>query len=177
MAKLAFSKLNKIKTIADKTCEIGENTLSVKQYLPLAEKLDLIVAVIDQAGDEEGFFNIVKLETFYRIEMVKRYTNISFTDKQLEDIPKLYDALVLNDIWDAVEMMVPEKERDYIWNNILDLAREVTQYNNSILGILKTVSQDYSQMDLDATAIQKKLADPENLALLREMMSKTGLVN
>lgn len=177
MAKLAFSKLNKIKNVADKVCTIGDNELIVKQYLPLADKLELIIAVIEQAGDEEGFFNIVKLEAFYRVEMVKNYTNITFTDKQLEDIPKLYDALILNNTWNIVENEIPEIERNYIWSNILDLAREITKYNNSLLGILKTVSQDYSQLDLDATAIQKKLADPENMALLKQLVAKTGLVN
>jgi hypothetical protein len=95
----------------------------------------------------------------------------------LEDVTKVYDALILNDVWSAVENAVPQSERDYIWNNILDLAREVTAYNNSLLGILNTVSQNYSNLDLDATEIQKKLADPENMALLKQMVSKTGLVN
>lgn len=178
MAKLAFSKLNKIKNVSDKTISIGDNDIILKQYLPLADKLELIIAVIEQAGNgEEGFFNLVKLEAFYRIEMVKRYTNISFTDKQLEDIPKLYDALVLNNIWNIIINEIPEQEQEYIWNNILSMAKEITTYNNSILGILKSVSQNYDQLNLDATEIQKKIGDPENLALLKAMVNKTGLVN
>lgn len=178
MAKLAFSKLNKIKNVSDKIISIGDNDIILKQYLPLADKLELIIAVIEQAGNgEEGFFNLVKLEAFYRIEMVKRYTNISFTDKQLEDIPKLYDALILNNIWNTIISEIPEQEQEYIWNNILSMAKEITTYNNSILGILKSISQNYDQLNLDATEIQKKIGDPENLALLKAMVNKTGLVN
>jgi len=43
-----------------------------------------------------------------------------------------------------------------------------------VLGILDTVSQDYSNLDLDATEIQKKLADKDNLALVRDVLTKLG---
>ena len=175
MAKLSFTKLNKIKGLDPIIIPFGENTIEVEQYLPLEDKVNLISSIIDQAGNgEEGFFNIVKLEAYYVIEMVKAYTNISFTEKQLEDTPKLYDALRLNNIWDVVCEAIPAEERDYIWDNVLALAREITNYNNSILGVLKTVSQDYSALDLDASVIQQKLADPQNLELLRGVLTKMG---
>jgi hypothetical protein len=34
--------------------------------------------------------------------MIKAYTNISFTEKQLTDPSKLYDLIILNNIWDQV---------------------------------------------------------------------------
>ena len=175
MAKIAFSKLNKVKNLPAKTVQIGENTIEVEQYLPLEEKMNIIVATIDQSGNgEEGFFNIVKLDTFYKIEMISAYTNITFTEKQLEDTPKLFDAIVLNEIWDAVSKEIPEEEKDYIWNSILSLAKETTAYNNSVLGILKTVSSDYSSLNLDATQIQNALSDPNSLGVLSEVLSKIG---
>ena len=90
MAKVAFNKLNIIKSIPNKTITIGENVIEVKQYLGLVDKIDLMTHVAEQAGDEMGFFNIVKIKTFYIIEMIKAYTNISFTEKQLEDIAAKY---------------------------------------------------------------------------------------
>lgn len=174
MAKLAFSKLNKIKNWEPIAYDYMGNELIVKQYVPLAEKIQLITNVIEQSGDEAGFFNIVKLEAFYRIEMIKTYTNISFTEKQLEDPAKLYDALILNDIWGFVEDKIPEIERTYVWNNILELAKEITTYNSSILGILRTVNEEYEAMDLDATKIQQALGDPENLTLIKNIVEKLG---
>ena len=175
MAKVNFTKLNKIKSLPVVEISIDDHKVLVEQYLPLEEEVNLITSVIEQSGNgEEGFFNIVKLEAYYIIEMVKAYTNISFTEKQLEDTPKLYDALHLNNIWDDVCEAIPAEERDYIWDNILVLAREITNYNNSILGILKTLSQDYSALDLDASVIQQKLSDPNNLELLRGVLTKLG---
>ena len=33
---------------------------------------------------------------------------------------------------------------------------------------------DYSNLDFDATQIQKKMADPENLKLVRDVLTKLG---
>lgn len=175
MAKIPFNKLNKIKNLPTQKYSFGEYEIEIEQYLPLEDKLNLITAVIDQAGNgEEGFFNIVKLDAYYKIEMIKAYTNISFTDKQLEDTPKLFDAIVLNDIWPFAEDKIPQIEREYIWNNILNLAREITNYNNSALGILKGISTDYSNLKLEATDIQKEINNPDALGLLREILTKLG---
>jgi hypothetical protein len=106
--------------------------------------------------------------------MIKAYTNIVFTEKQLEDIPKLYDALILNDVWAFVEDKIPAIERQYIWDNILIMAEEITKYNNSILGVLKAISEDYSEMNLDASAIQEKFKDPETLPMVKQLLN--GLV-
>ena len=50
----------------------------------------------------------------------------------------------------------------------------VYSYNNSLMGILDTISQDYSALDLEASNIQKKLADPNTLGLLKDVMAKLG---
>lgn len=178
MAKIAFSKLNKIKSLPAIEITIGDQKIEVEQYLPLEEKMNLITSVIEQSGNgEEGFFNIVKLNAYYIIEMIKAYTNISFTEKQLEDTTKLYDAIRLNDVWAAVEDAIPDSEKDYIWNNILALAREITTYNNSVLGVLKAISNDRDNLNFDVEEIMKNLNDPEALTLLKGMVEKTGLTN
>jgi hypothetical protein len=42
------------------------------------------------------------------------------------------------------------------------------------MGILDIISTDYKNLDLDATEIQKKLADPDNLGLVKDILSKLG---
>lgn len=177
MAKIAFSKLNQIKKLSPVTHQFGEYEIEVEQYLPLEEKVSLMTRVIEQAGNgEEGFFNIVKLDAYYRIEMIQAYTNISFTDKQLEDTTKLFDGIILNKVWDFIEDKIPEAEREYIWNNILNLAREITTYNNSILGVIKTMTGEQMAASLDWNKILESLRNPEEMSLLKEMVKKTGLI-
>ena len=178
MAKVNFTKLNKIKSLPVVEISIDDQKVLVEQYLPLEEKVNLITSVIEQSGNgEEGFFNIVKLDAYYIIEMIRAYTNISFTEKQLEDTTKLYDAIRLNDVWAAVEDAIPESDREYIWNNILALAREITTYNNSILGVLKAISTNRDNLNFDIEEIMKNLNDPEALSLLKSMLQKDGLIN
>ena len=173
MAKISLTKLNKIKSLDPIDIKIGEETISVVQYLPLEKKLAIMQNIIEQAGNnEEGFYNIVKLTVFYTIEMLRVYTNISFTEKQLEDPQKLYDIIVLNNIWETVKDSIPEKERDYIWDNTCALAREITEYNHSALGILNLLSNDYDNLSLDTTDMANKLSNVDNLKMLREILTK-----
>lgn len=173
MVKVNVTKLNKIKSLDPIDIKIGEETISVVQYLPLEKKLTVMQNIIEQAGNnEEGFYNIVKLSVFYTIEMLRVYTNISFTEKQLEDPQKLYDIIVLNNIWEIVKDSIPEKERDYIWDNTCALAREITEYNHSALGILKLMSDDYENLNFDVQEITEKLSDRTNLDLVRNLLTK-----
>ena len=173
MVKVSLTKLNKIKSLDPIDIKIGEETISVVQYLPLEKKLTVMQNIIEQAGNnEEGFYNIVKLRVFYTIEMLRVYTNISFTEKQLEDPQKLYDIIVLNNIWETVKDSIPEKERDYIWDNTCALAREITEYNHSALGILKLMSDDYENLNFDVQEITEKLSDRTNLDLVRNLLTK-----
>ena len=173
MAKISLTKLNKIKSLEPVDIKIGEETISVIQYLPLEKKLALMQSIIEQAGNnEEGFYNIVKLTVFYTIEMLHAYTNISFTEKQLEDPQKLYDIIVLNKIWDTIKQSIPEDEVNYIWENTCALAREITDYNHSALGILNLLSNDYDNLSLDTTDMANKLSNVDNLKMLREILTK-----
>ena len=45
---------------------------------------------------------------------------------------------------------------------------------NPIYGILDTVTADYSNLDFNASEIQSKLADPENMKLLKDILTKLG---
>lgn len=175
MAKVSLTKLNKIKSLEPIDIKIGEETISVVQYLPIEKKIVIMQNIIEQAGNnEEGFYNIVKLTVFYTIEMLRAYTNISFTEKQLEDPQKLYDIIILNKIWDTIKQSIPEDEVNYIWENTCTLAREITSYNHSALGILTTITRDYKNVEMEATEIEQSLSNPENLALLKDILAKLG---
>lgn len=171
MAKVSLIKLNKIKSLEPIDIKISEETISVIQYLPLEKKLTLMQSIIEQAGNnEEGFYNIIKLSVFYTIEMLRAYTNISFTEKQLEDPQKLYDIIVLNNIWTEVKKAIPQSELTDIWENTCALAREITDYNHSALGILKMARADYGETDFNITSIMENLKDPETLGLMKEIL-------
>lgn len=174
MAKIGFTKLSLKRKNEVKIITINNNQIEIKQYLPVNEKLDLIARVINGAHDQNNFPNPIKIEVIGTLEMIMAYTNISFTEKQKEDIPKLYDLLEENSVIKDIISQIPEDEYNFIIDGINKTVDAVYTYNNSVLGILEAVSKDYSNLDFDATQIQKKMADPENLKLVRDVLTKLG---
>lgn len=174
MAKIGFTKLSLKRKNEVKTITINNNQIEIKQYLPVNEKLDLIARVINGAHDQNNFPNPIKIEVIGTLEMIMAYTNISFTEKQKEDIPKLYDLLEENGVIKDIISQIPEDEYNFIIDGINKTVDAVYAYNNSILGILESVSQDYSNLDFDIEKIQQAISNPENLELLKDVLTKLG---
>lgn len=177
MAKIAFSKLGLTKDKLDEfqTVEFNDQTVEVKQYLPIAEKAELISRVLNNSVDDDaGYYNNLKLDMWLALEIVYAYSNISFTEKQKSDPMKLYDLLSSNKLLNLIIGLVPESEFYYLTKVTHELATAIYTYRNSALGILDSIGRDYSNLNLDATEIQKKLADPQNLTLLKNVVEKLG---
>lgn len=174
MAKIGFTKLSLKRKNEVKTITINNNQIEIKQYLPVNEKLDLIARVINGAHDQNNFPNPIKIEVIGTLEMIMAYTNISFTEKQKEDIPKLYDILEENGVIKDIISQIPEDEYNFIIDGINKTVDAVYTYNNSVLGILESISQDYSNLDFDIQKLQNDIANPENLKLVKEVLTKLG---
>lgn len=171
-AKPTFAKMGLKMDTNVKVIKIGEQEIEVKQYLPVNDKLVLIGNVISSAADDNNFSNPIKLEVFTALEIVFAYTNIAFTDKQKEDLIKLYDILESNGIFNEIIDAIPKVEYKSIIDGVEECSEAVYTYRNSIMGILDMIGQDYSQLQLDSETIRKNMADPENLALLKGIMDK-----
>ena len=175
MAKVAFTKLGLKRKDEVKTVNINNNVIEVKQYLPINDKLALISRVINLSHDSSNnFANPVQVEVIGTIEIIAAYTNLSFTEKQKEDYAKLYDLLEENGITKDLISAIPEDEYAFLIDGINDSIEAVYKYQNSVLGILDSVAQDYSNLEFDASKIQQELADPKNLELLKGIMSRLG---
>ena len=91
------------------TIKINDVPVEVKQYLPIDDKLNLIDITIQQSW-QDNIINPVLLEKNYMLNIIFKYTNLSFTDKQREDKGKLYDMLKSNDIINYVLAAIPKDE-------------------------------------------------------------------
>lgn len=174
MAKIAFTKLG-LKVNKEVTnISFNDQKIEIKQYVPANEKLDVISNIINASADDMKFYNVGKLEVFGAIEIISAYTNIGFTEKQKEDICKLYDLFVSSGLYNLILDNIPESEIRWIEEVMMNTINSIYKYQNSAMGILDAVNQDYQNLNLDATEIQQKLGDPENLALLKSIMTKLG---
>ena len=174
MAKLSYTKLGLKVNQENGVVFHNDQTIEVKSYLPVNDKLKLISNVINLSADDNNFANPVKEDVYFALEIIENYTNISFTDKQKEDPTKLYDSFVSTGLYNKIVDMIPEDEVMRLKTGLQASVKAVYDYRNSVMGILDTISTDYSNLDLDASNIYKNIADPENMTLLKDVLTKLG---
>ena len=69
-------------------------------------------------------------------------------------------------------MPVDEYQLLYDWTQ--ETIDAFYKYRNSVMGIMEQISTDYKNLDFDAQSIQNKIADPENMKLLKDVITKLG---
>ena len=173
MAKLAFSKLGLKNNNQVININYNEQTIEVKQYISVNDKLKLISDIINNTVDEHSFCNPVKVKVYLLIGIVENYTNISFTEKQKEDIVKLYDLIQSNGLFDEILTAIPDEEFNDLLNSTWDSVDAIYTYRNSVMGILDNVSADYDNVNVD---VNKTIEQIKNLdhSFLSEVMNKLG---
>ena len=179
MAKVPFSKLQASVNGCDACVSYmnrsGEEIkYEVKHYLPFKEKLELVSNIINKSIDDNGFYNPMRVKMNMVLEVTYAYTNLSFTEKMREDPFKLYDILVSTGIFADIVNVIREKDWTEIQDSVWATIKNIYDYKNSAMGILDVISSDYSNLNLDALDIQQKISDPENLALLKNVLTKLG---
>lgn len=176
MAKIPFSKLkckldNEVKII-----EFAGENIEVKQYLPVQDKLRLISRVIVKSHEEDAnYVNPMKVKVFTELEIVFDYTNISFTEKQREDIPKLYDALLSSGALSLILAAIPDSELADLNKGVNESIVEIYRYQNSAVGILDRITNSYDETKFDIKSLQEALGQLEGSSLLAEIRPLLGL--
>ena len=179
MAKVPFSKLD-MKLNSRDSVMCHENSkgeavqYEVKNYLPIKEKMDLVSRIINQSTDDNGFYNPMRVKLYTTLEVVYAYTNLTFTPKQKEDPFKLYDLLVSTGLYNDITSHICAEDLEELEGSIWDTIKSIYNYRNSVMGILDNISSDYSGLSLEASEIQKKLAEGDGINFLQEVMAKMG---
>ena len=154
--------------------------IKVKQYLPLEEKFKIINEVLQLVADDNNFVNVLNLPAWRDLILIRHYTDLEldeYFDSGIdieEKCKNLYDLLFVNNVFDDVFKNIPVNEYKLITEMVDNTIHEFYKYKNSIKGILEAVSADYSALDLDASVIQEKLNNPDNVGFLKDVMTKLG---
>ena len=175
MAKVGFGSL-KITKVDDSvnTFTFNEKEIEVKRYLPFSDKLALIGNAINLAADGNRFANPMKIDMYLDLEIMFAYTNITFTDKQKEDLVKLYDMLASAGFFEAMYNVIAEDEASTIHYNAARIAENMYGQMNSLYGIMENVATDYADVGTKIDEYQQDMANPDHLSLLKGIMTKLG---
>lgn len=174
MAKISFNKLGLKLNDQDNIISWNDQEIEVKQYLPVDNKLTIISDIINACAEDAKFYNQGKLDIYFTLEIIYNYTNIKFTDKQKEDVCKLYDLLMSSGLKEEIFNNIPEEELDWIYNVIICSIDNIYKYNNSIFGILDNISNDYEGLNFNIEELYQKLSNKENVEFLQEVIKKMG---
>ena len=167
--RIPLAELN-LNTVEDKVLDINGKSIILKQYLPMNDKVSLIEEVVEKAG-EINFANPLKLDVFFNLALIENYTNIGIdADKPLET----YDLLEQNGIFTLVIQNIPTSEYNGLITFLDQTIKGFYDYKNSALGIMETISTDYSNLKLDSEEIRQNLGDKNNLSLLKDVVTKLG---
>lgn len=144
MAKTTFASL-KLKVNNDvNTFDFNEHTIEVKKYLPIEEKIDLVQIAL-QMSEDNGVYNEALLDMFFNIYIVFLYTNISFTDKQKEDLFKLYDLMQCNNLIPQVIAHMEEDEYKCLIDYMNRIREDRLKYKQTAAAVLQSMIQDLPQ--------------------------------
>ena len=141
MEKVSYANLKLKTNVAEKEIEYGEYKIKVNQYLPIADKYDVIMITLQKAF-EDSIYSPIKLDMFFHLHLVYAYTNISFTDKQREDENKLYDTLYSTGLLDKIIEQIPEEEYNILYKYIDEMKDTLTDYKTSLAGIIQYIIQE-----------------------------------
>lgn len=174
MAQINYTKLV-LKPILDKVKVIEWNEeahIEVKQYLPLSKKLEVLTTIIQNSSDGNGFYNSARIDFNITLELIFAYTNIKFTDKQKEDLEKLYDAFYSTGLAEDILDEIPDEEKAWFNKHVYKSIDKIYEYRNSVYGILDALKTDYSDLGLDVDKLREQLSKDDNIEFLKEVMDK-----
>ena len=178
MAKVSLTKLkletgyNEIEIV-----DWNEEKIEVKKYLPMKEKLALITKIVNETLDDNDFCNDCRFQIFYTIEMIVAYTNINITDKQREDVYKLYDMFVNSGLEAVIFDAISDNDIVFIKLKGHKTIEQIYAHRCSAAGIMQSLVDDYGKAKIDIDKLSEEVKSVnanENFAFLKEVIEKLG---
>lgn len=184
MAKVSLTKL-KLETKYDETRILKWNNeeIIVKMRLPMKEKLALITKIVNEVLDDNDFCNQCRFKIFFTIETIAAYTNINITDKQREDVYKLYDMIVNSGLWTEFYKLYSDDEKYYELNFVEMMSNmtleQMYAHRCSAAGIMESLVDNYGKAKIDIEKLSEDVkqnlnGSEENMAFLKEVLEKLG---
>lgn len=166
MGKTPFSKLKT--KISQEVIQVSipdtDVTLDILTYLPQATKATFIGFVVENSIDQTtGCSSPLRLDTWFSIALAKFYGQITFTDKQLEDVGKVYDILQSNNVFNIIADTIPDEEYNYIKECAEQTAADVARYNTSAAGIIGAMRAESGDLGAQLDAVLKKVKEKDGI--------------
>ena len=110
----------------------------------------------------------LKDEVYKKILLIKYYTNVSFTEKQMENVELLNDKITLSGLYDVVlENLSDKEDYSFIYYAMATMSDALVKYKTSFVGTIEMLSQQKELANmLDIEKILAEIKDPEMKAFV-----------
>lgn len=159
MAKVSYANLKLKPNTSVSTFEFFGQEVEVLNYLPIEDKYDFVMITL-QKIEQDGIYNPLLLDLYFHLHLVYMYTNLSFTEKQKENEPKIYDTLASNGFFEEFLGAMNEDEYNDLMGYIQELMGMTLTYKNTAGAVLQSVIQDLPANAAAAADIVKNF-DPK----------------
>ena len=159
MGKISFANMKLKLNTEVNTFEFNGENIEILKYLPIEDKYSLIMVTL-QDSLENGYYNPIKKDMHFHLNLIYLYTNISFTDKQREDESKLYDLIKSNGLMDAFLKAFPEEEYNELFELIQETEKSLSAYHRSAAALIQSLINDLPKQAEAAANIVKNF-DPQ----------------
>ena len=133
------------------TMKWGNKEIKIKKYLPIEAKYDIVMITLQQSM-EDGFYNPIKLDMHYHLNLLYMYSDLNFTDEEKENSDKIYDEIKSTGFLDEFLKYVNENEYVEMEEDIELIAELMRQEQASVTSVIKKLIDD---LPANAEAAQK----------------------
>ena len=136
-----YKDLDIKKVVNKKTFIWNEKEIEVLDSISSEDKYDIIMITLQKSA-EDGYYNPIKLDIYFHLNLVYMFTNIIFDDENREDEFKLYDEMINSGFMEEFLMHIDIKEYTEMQEHIEKIASLKTNYDRSTASIIKKFVDD-----------------------------------
>lgn len=166
MANLAYTKLklkvNKEVNIVPISNGTESFDLEVKKYLSIGKKIEMVTNAVNESI-VSGIVRQDLLDVYLHLHIVREYTNLTFTEKAIENSITLFDELESNGVVSLVTDTMEPSEYEFLHTYLGDYAKKL---GDSI----KASVTGYSGSNADRTEILQMLnSNPDLVEMVQDI--------
>lgn len=172
---ITFQDLKLQTKIKETNFKFKDNEITVRNYLPIHEKVEFIQFVVANSLDEiTGCFSPVRTEIYYGIGLCRYYAGIEFSVEDIKNIESTFDALDSTGLIGEIENWIPEEESNFIRGLIDETIQDIARYNSSAAGIINAMSANSTELNETITSTLDAIKNKEGLELLDQIKNVVG---
>ena len=135
MAIINYKDLNLTNKNVIKTFKWGDKDIEILGYLPVEDTYDVVMITL-QKSFENGYYNPIKMDMFFHLNLIYAYTNIVFSEEDRADEAGLFDKLVSSGFMEEFLKNFDEKIYSDLADHIETIAQADIEYRKSFSSVV-----------------------------------------